>query len=168
MRFHFLLALFFCLGIFSSCSEPNDRKIMQPKTSIAKPDTSSFTIITFDQNHDWPFEHTFQSAGLITNEIQQIDSLLKGGIINYNRRIAPTLRESYNIDFEKYKYNMQYMAVLNKKGEKEVWVNAFCDAGKKQWKTEIVLVQDGGNCFFNLKINLTKGYCFEISVNGYS
>ena len=60
------------------------------------------------------------------------------------------------------------MAIFNHKGEKEVWINGFCNTWDKNWKTEIILVHDGGNCYFNLKINLTSGECFEISVNGYA
>lgn len=58
------------------------------------------------------------------------------------------------------------MAALNKKGEKEVWINCFCVDVRRDWKKQIVEVYDGGNCFFNLKINLNKSQYYELSVNG--
>jgi hypothetical protein len=131
-------------------------------------DTADFAIIDFDQNHDWPFKHTFKSAALSHSEIQLLDSLLRYCVSNYNQKLSSNLKSNYSIDFVKFKYKRQYMAVVNGKGQKEVWVNGFCNTWDKQWKKEIVIVQDGGNCYFNLKINLTTKECFEVSVNGYA
>ena len=63
-------------------------------------------------------------------------------------------------------YKRQYMVVLNKKGEKEVWVNCFCWNYGADWRNTIVSVDDGGNCFFNLKINLTKKEYYNFDING--
>ena len=52
-------------------------------------------------------------------------------------------------------------------GQKEVWVNCFCQlSGDNKWKTEVVHVADGGNCYFNFKINLTTKTCYDFAVNG--
>jgi len=72
--------------------------------------------------------------------------------------------KDFVIDLKKYK--RQYIAVINSKGEKEVWVNCFCDTWKKNWRKELIFVLDGGNCYFNLKINLTKGEYYDLMVNG--
>ena len=58
------------------------------------------------------------------------------------------------------------MPTINSKGEKEVWVNCFCGQWDKSSRTNPVIVMDGGNCFFNLKINLTTGQYYELIVNG--
>ena len=63
------------------------------------------------------------------------------------------------------KYYKQFIAVINKQGEKEVWINCFCSKDPK-WKNEVVLVLDGGNCYFQLKINLTKKLVYDFMVNG--
>jgi hypothetical protein len=57
--------------------------------------------------------------------------------------------------------------VTNKKGEKEVWVNCFCDTwNSNRWKTEILFVEDGGNCYFNFRINLATKKYHDLGVNG--
>jgi hypothetical protein len=64
------------------------------------------------------------------------------------------------------KYYKQFIAVTNSKGEKEVWVNCRCSVMKEYWKSSIGDVKDGGSCFFNLKINLTKKLIYDFWVNG--
>lgn len=169
MRSHFLFICFFLSGhFFISCSQPNKKKPAQSGRSLIVVDTSDIAVISFDKNHDWPFMHTYTPTTLSNGEIKLLDSLLKQCVSSYNQKLASNLKSNYCIDFEKYKYKRQYMAVLNDKGQKEVWVNGFCNTGNKYWKTEIVLVNDGSNCYFNLKINLARKECFEVSVNGYA
>ncbi len=59
------------------------------------------------------------------------------------------------------------MVIKNVKGEKEVWVNCFCSVQYMDyWKKQVVFVKDGGNCFFNVKINITKKSFSDFEVNG--
>ncbi len=88
--------------------------------------------------------------------------------MNYNNGLSENLKEHYSLDFEKYKYKFQYVAAINNKGEKEVWINGFCNTQDSRWKEEILLVNDGGNCYFNLKLNLSTKECFQVAVNGYA
>ena len=164
----FLYCLLFLGLLHIYCSQSDSQKVNQNAATTPLLDTSDFAILSFDQKHDWPFQHTFKPAPLNQKEVHQIDSLLRRCVSDYNKKLATNLRAGYSIDFEKYKYKRQYMAVVNSKGEKEVWINCFCNTWEKNWKNEIILVHDGGNCYFNLKINLTSGECFEVSVNGYA
>jgi hypothetical protein len=65
-----------------------------------------------------------------------------------------------------------YLAVVgavNSNGEKIIWINCFCkteESSFKDWKKNIVLVKDGGNCFFNLKANITTNTFTDFFVNG--
>jgi hypothetical protein len=66
-------------------------------------------------------------------------------------------------------YNQQYVGAENENGDKYIWVNLFCKSEEshfKEWKTKLVHVQDGGKCFVNVKINLTKKTFEEFKVNG--
>ncbi len=55
----------------------------------------------------------------------------------------------------------------NKNGEKEVWVNCFCNyIGDEIWKSHTVWVYDGGKFAFNLKINLKTKRFYSFGVNG--
>jgi hypothetical protein len=62
-------------------------------------------------------------------------------------------------------YHYQIVTVIDEKGEKLVWINALCES-IDFWRNEIAIILDGGNCFFNLKINLNKKEYFEFAVNG--
>ena len=65
-------------------------------------------------------------------------------------------------------YKIQFVPYLNEQGEKEVWINGFCSGSNSNWKKEIVWVMDGGNCYFQIRLNLTTGTCIEIGTNGYA
>lgn len=86
------------------------------------------------------------------------------------KRINPEARytiKNFMIDITNYR--RQYIIVLNKKGERVVWCNFFCDDipafGIIDWKHKALGGFGGGNCFFNFKVNLATGKCFDVSVN---
>ena len=73
--------------------------------------------------------------------------------------------ERYLINLANYK--RQLVAVTNAKGEKTVWINCFCrDDNQASWRQHIVSVDDGGNCYFNIKLNLTRRTWYDMMVNG--
>jgi hypothetical protein len=75
-------------------------------------------------------------------------------------------------------YYRQYWGYTNDKGEKVVFVNCLSKSfvtneekyyGKKKglrWKTEEVMVFDGGKSFWRIKVNLTTQTQFDYAVNG--
>ena len=56
--------------------------------------------------------------------------------------------------------------MVNNKGEKVIWINCFCNDCNKNWKKEIIIVKDGGDCYFNLKINLMTKKYYDFLING--
>ena len=95
-----------------------------------------------------------------------------------------------------HRYTFQIIPMTNDVGEKLVWVNAFCSSfietmqnhenskssikwEKKQikrnkdykpshfdWRKKVVCVNDGYNCFWNVKLNLDTNNYFELGING--
>lgn len=113
-------------------------------------------------------------AQLNGEEIKQLNTLIVNCIDQHNikqeglykkiKKEDPKARKKdFVIDLKGYK--RQYVAIINSNGEKEVWVNCFCFVFGK-WRKEIMSMKDGGNCFFNLKVNLTKEKYYDLSVNG--
>ena len=133
-----------------------------------KDDTTSVTVIQFDQKRSWPFPKDYTPTTLSKKEIETLDSLIKAYTKKYNDSLKGYLRKDYGVDFDKFKYKRQYIPVVNREGEIEVWANFFCVFDGQKWQTEIILVQDGGNCFFRLKVNLSTKICYSFLVNGYS
>lgn len=65
-------------------------------------------------------------------------------------------------------YSKQCIVKLNDNGEKEVWVNCFFndDISFSDWKHNIVQVEDGGEYFFNFKINISNKKYYKLIING--
>jgi hypothetical protein len=113
---------------------------------------------------------------LSTTELDAATRLLTKCITDYNDQI----REGFKKRGEKKryarmyqvmtlsKYKVQFVPYLNEKGEKEIWINGFCSDYDIDWKTEIVHVFDGGNCYFTVRLNLTDNKCIAVGTNGYA
>ena len=91
-------------------------------------------------------------------EISNLNRILEEAMSQYD------LFKKKKIDLNNYK--RQYIPVINKLGEKEVWVNCLCNQSNEIWKKEIIQVLDGGSCYFNLKINLSKNRYYDFVING--
>jgi hypothetical protein len=100
-------------------------------------------------------------AELSDKEISNVKDILKKAVDEYNSKLNKDNRID-NLD----RYKFQLVAATNANGDKEVWVNAFCSDFEKDWRTEIIGVEDGGRCYFNFYVNLTKQTFDRFSVNG--
>ncbi len=63
-------------------------------------------------------------------------------------------------------YKQQYIPYINSNGDKIVWVNCLCDQNVSDWKKDIIIVRDGGSCYFHVEINLTRKNYGLLYVNG--
>lgn len=133
-------------------------------------DTTRSTIITTKDAVHFAFNDSYSSSELNEAEYPEVQNLITQAILKYNSRFKDSNSlKTIGIDTGKYKYKMQIVPALNKNGQKEVWINAFCNSlGVMNWKSKLVFVKDGGNCFFNFKINLTEHKIYRIFVNGYA
>ncbi|HNR06506.1 MAG TPA: hypothetical protein PKM27_04265 [Saprospiraceae bacterium] len=159
-----------------SCGKTNTESKKTEKLTTIQIDTSVITILPLDTNLHWIFK-TGMPTELTTEDLLKIETILKKCVNEYNPEQERQFKEindkhpeyklerkSFIIDLARYK--RQYMAIVNSKGEKEIWVNCFCGNWDKNSRTSPVMVDDGGNCYFNLKINLTTGQYYELMVNG--
>jgi len=124
---------------------------------------SDFTIIRFNPDWYWIFQNSEPTATeLNLEELNEIEPILKKAILEHNDGLDKDSRFRLELDG----YKRQYVAILNEKGEKEVWINFFCqDFEFDKWRTEIPLVDDGGKCFFNIKINLKTESFKDLRIN---
>jgi peptide-methionine (R)-S-oxide reductase len=148
--------------------------------NFTEADNSVFAVLPYDPNNT-PFPKNSKQTTLTESDLQLIERLLVKCINEYNpaqeKRFHDIIKKypedkpakrHFVIDLKSYK--RQYIAITNNKGEKEAWVNCFCQTfafdWRKSWKKEVMWAHDGGNCFFNLKINLSKGNYYDFRVNG--
>jgi hypothetical protein len=119
---------------------------------------------------------TAKTTELSKAEFNLVEKTSKECIENYNAQIVEGFKKRgenrknakmYQI-MELKNYKIQYVPYLNEKGQKEIWINGFCDDFDLNWKKEIIFVHDGGNCYFTIQLNLSTGQCLEIVTNGYA
>jgi hypothetical protein len=167
------LILIFLISIIA-CDEKekevigNQAEISNSKFQLSD---STYVILEFNNDWDWIFKNV-KPTRISQIELNEIEEILKVAIIENNVSQKIEL-EKHNKEYPKNKwtetgfelttagFKRQYVPVINEKGEKEVWINFFCDDwGNENWKKEIMIVHDGGNCYFNLKVNLSTKKIF--------
>lgn len=171
-----ILTFIFTICLTSCGQTTTDSKNQENHLDINKIDTSRIAILPFDTTEQGLFKDS-KPTDLTSDDLQKIEAILSKCINDYNPEQEKQF-ENINKKHPEYKlnkknfiidltrYNKQYVATINAKGEKEVWINCFCRTWDSNWKKELIIVEDGGNCYFNLKINLTTGQYYDLMVNG--
>jgi hypothetical protein len=130
---------------------------------VTSKETYRYATFKFDAKRDhYIFDKNSKPASLSSNELTTIESLIAKEAMVYNRETKAIGNPIKNPK----KYYKQLIAIINNKGEKEVWVNCCCSVMHGLWKTQIQHTSDGGSCFFTIKINLTKKKADKLNANG--
>lgn len=102
--------------------------------------------------------NTTKTFSLTNADIKAIDEIFKAAV------------SKNNLDTSYFHYKRQYVPFVDKDGQKKVWINCFCaeqdDNEFVNWKKSVVIVDDGGSCFFNFIINLADKTFYNLEVNG--
>ncbi|MBS1792484.1 MAG: hypothetical protein JSS81_01450 [Acidobacteria bacterium] len=121
-----------------------------------------YAVLDYDPRSEDRIFKNARPATLSEPEITRVRDFVERAVSDHNSR---SVNEFKRIgDLENYKF--QLIPATDENGEKWVWVNAFCDDFKKDWKKQLVLVDDGGNCFFQFYINLKRNSFERFTVNG--
>jgi hypothetical protein len=168
------------LCLFSSCGDTKKTETPVPETvaPVAIADTVDFAVLPSDSTTHLisGFPKDLKATELTSTDLRLIDSLVGALVADYNSK--PVFKKNTSADtsaganpaMDLKEYKKQYLAVINARGEKEVWANYFCKAIEKRiefvdWKKIPVKVIDGGNCFFNVKLNLARRKAYDFTVN---
>jgi hypothetical protein len=142
-----LIFLIFSITLSSFGQSRSVEKIKINKGKIA--------LIEYDKNWIFPFKNA-EPAQLNDTDFKEIERLLIECISKSNE-LLPLKR-----------YYRQYVVVRNENGEKEVYVNFMCELVSldfADWKKELIDISDGGNCYFNVKINLSSKTYYNLIIN---
>lgn len=126
-------------------------------------DTANYAILKYDHTNffaPYPIPGT-KAASLTSNEVDAMENLVEKAYHDYNMNAGPHWKLRVLAT-----YKRQYLAYIDKHGNKMVWVNCFCRDLNADWRRHPVMVDDGGTCFFNFTINLTRKKAGKISPNG--
>lgn len=116
----------------------------------------------FEKNSQKDINYKHELTILNTSDFYVIDEILKNAIND---------KEFYFLQRQNLKslkkYYRQYVVYLNEKNEKCVYINAMCNVDIiPNWKNVLLDTSDGGSCYWNLKINLSKRIYQNLIVNG--
>jgi hypothetical protein len=136
----------------------------------------NYVIIPYIKEDNYIFNEGIP-VDLTKDDITNIENILQIIIDEYNekRKINPHPISWMNKELDLSQYLRQYVPVLNKNGEKEVFVNCisfnafntFNSNIKEIWNTELILTMDGGSAFFSIKINLNNKTYSDFFINGH-
>jgi hypothetical protein len=174
----FIIAIFIisCSTNQTTNDEGTDNKAVEANFKLSD---SQYVIFQDSSKLRWIFEDS-EPTSLNEQELIEIERIIQIAIEKNNKEQADFLAERNSnypndpwtetgFELSIKGYYRQYVPVINERGEKEVWINFFCDPwGTTDWKSNILHVDDGGNCYFNLKANLKTGTYYELSINGYA
>ena len=157
-------------------NQKNENETAISETDTKTIDTTKIAIIHLDSTNNWLLKNA-KPTDLTTQEMNEIDKIIFNCITDYNRQqkdLFKELKAKYpdneyeieNFQIDIAQYFKQFVPTINENGEKEVWINCFCGLDDRNWRKEIIVVEDGGNCYFNLKFNLTTKKCTDLMVNG--
>jgi len=126
----------------------------------AKKVPDNYTLISYNSQNHSPIFKDVGFHDLEQPETIKVSKIVEKAFSEHNKS-APEQAKISNIG----RYKFQLVSAKNSKNETVVWVNALCSAAD-DWRRRLIIVSDGGSCFFNLYINLTKETHEGISVNG--
>ncbi len=88
---------------------------------------------------------------------------LERGIESFLKKAAP--KESQDLWTKIRTYKRQYVGIT-RKGRKAIFVNFFCGTFDLSWKDAPVVVEDGGDCFFNVLYDPASAAFSDLRING--
>ena len=149
------------------CKSDLRRKVAYQNFSY---DSSKIAIIPFrNQALFGEMDSINTYATLTQNDLIELEKLFRESVAEHDSAINTNKEKGEYIDLKKWDYKRQYVGYINKRGQKIVYVNCFCDTtGLNYWRKDLVEFNDGGDCFFHLKINLITKKWFDFIVNGYA
>ena len=176
MQFFKMKQIFFyiiVLVILYSCFS-NSAKVDSDKKDLPVLIDNKLVILKDTKNLQYVMADTVSDIrSLNAADLARIDSILNVAVNNgeFDFLQDPKMKRIKN-------YYRQYICFQDKKGEKIVFINAFCEIwkfsvvkdGKTKidtfdWKNEFLIVYDGGACYWNIKVNLTTNQYFDLFIN---
>jgi hypothetical protein len=130
-------------------------------------DTAAYAVLPYKAAFINGIFPQAQATTPSVRELIEIDSLLKCCVADFNLSQRQKFKSEDRLRAHTIylpDYRRQIISVIVPSGERIAWVNCFCE-NRDDWRKQVILVDDGGNCFFNLKINLTTSMCYDFAMN---
>ena len=122
------------------------------------------SVISAEAGEEWVFGKNYKNWQPSDDDINTAEKLLLQAFEDQKRG---TINRLLNKSLDDY--DRQFIGAIDESGDKIIWINLFCKSEEisfKDWKNKLVFVKDGGKCYFNLKVNITKNIYTDFMVNG--
>jgi hypothetical protein len=157
----YLILLAFML-IAASCGKKDD----DPVTGKPPELSSRQTIIPASENMEWAFGKGYKNYSPNAEDVETAELLLKEC---FNKESSGTHNPFFDRDLNDY--NRQFIGAELIGGDKVIMINCFCrdrEKDLKNWRTDMVLVADGGSCFFRITVNIKRKSYYNLMINGHA
>ena len=92
---------------------------------------------------------------------------VEGGLADMLRANAPKPRNAATpLADRALTFYRQYGGYIDDVGNRVVWANFFCQTHGTDWRTDLEMVKDGGDCYFQFEYVLEKKQYRSLSING--
>lgn len=161
-----LLVAVFLLG---SCQEKEPISILIDKNTVVLLDTPDNKAMNSQGFATW--KPNISDYNIIDDVFQKA---IRDGKFNFLKEpVSEALKNGYK---------KQYLPFINKSNQKIIKISAFCLSKKNSdsldytendmmeyydWTQMFFAVDDGGPCYWNMKINVDTGEYFDLMVNNY-
>ncbi|WP_072834274.1 hypothetical protein [Flavisolibacter ginsengisoli] len=149
----FILLVSFVLSLTLYGQKPVERKEKSPL---------NYSLFYSSKDVYLAFDEPLKPNVLTKQQLANLLTIIERVSDSLNLRVTSTNTKTGKIDT--LRHNYQIVSAKDNKGQSTVWVNAVCDP-KKDWKKELVFIEDGGSCYYNFRVNLSQKRYYNIAVN---
>lgn len=134
-------------------------------------DTGNIAILKYYQTK-FPFLKNCNQTNISSADYILAEDILRKFINEFNEvqtmQFNSFTEEQQNghtlllLDLNRFK--RQYVPIINQYGEKEIWINCFCNSVDRDWRKEVIKSSGERMCNFKIMVNLTlnKYYDFKL------
>lgn len=160
-----LLMNMIACSILSGEKPPVDNPQIEPLQRSPVMDDQNWMIFTEEQAEEMELASWLvDSDGFWTPSV--------GDILNLEEKIAEYLSQNSSEFYRQppvwerlHEYRRQYIG-FEHGGRQIIYGNYFCNNGGINWQQELVIVIDGGECFFQIEYDVESELFIKLLVNG--
>jgi hypothetical protein len=158
----------------TACNALSDDKPPVDITSTATAKSPESPTVTADQNWVIITKERAEEMGvaLWLAESDGFWTPSEDDILKLEGEIAGYLRQNSNQFYRQPpvwerldEYQRQYIG-LERGGRQIIYGNYFCNSEGINWRQELVIVEDGGECYFQVEYDVESGLFIKLLVNG--
>ena len=104
-------------------------------------------------------------SDLNNSELDKIEKILEEAVgYDYTKDLSKQGIFKVNVA----EYGRQYIPAINQDGDKIIWINLFCQDFESIPIDSLILVMDGGKCYFRITVNLNTLTYSNLVFNGFA